>query len=193
MSIRPLLTLALACGLATAAAAAEMTGTVVSADEQSITLRHDDGTEMTHRLAPGVELRGSDGGALAPVEITNRRVQIEVDEAARVTSIELADADEAAAQGATAGTEAGRMGDDTGVMPGADPTAEDAAADDDPTMTGGTEERAAQAGDPAAPDPAGGEMARAELPDTAGPVTLVALIGGALLAAAYATRAYRRR
>jgi hypothetical protein len=193
MRIRPLLTLALACGVAMAAAAAEMTGTVVSADTQSITLRHDDGTEMTHQLAPGVTLRGGEGGAMDPRELTNRRVQIEVDDAARVTSIELADTGDAGTPGATAGAEAGRMGDDAAAAPGADPTepADDAAAAADPT--GGAEDRAAQAGDPAAPDPARGEMARAELPDTASPVTLIALVGGAALAAAYATRALRRR
>jgi hypothetical protein len=180
MKFRLLLTLALASGLATAAAAAELTGTVVSADEQSITLRHDDGTQMTHRLAPGVTLRDEAGAALEPDALANRRVQIEVDEAARVTSIELADAGEAGMPGA-----AGRMGDDDVTAQVDEPTAAD--------PTGGAEERAAQAGDPAAPDPAGGEMARAELPDTASPVTFVALIGGALLAAAYATRAYRRR
>jgi hypothetical protein len=173
MIIRPLLTLALACGLAGAAAAAQMTGTVVSADPQSITLRHDDGTEMRHPVAPGVQVRGPDGETMRPAELTNRRVEIETDEASRVTSIEVADT---GADAAAAGAEA-----------------EDRMAQDDPTATGGTEERAAQAGDPAAPDPAGGEMARAELPDTAGPVTLIALIGGAVLAAAYATRAYRRR
>jgi hypothetical protein len=158
MKMKALLTLALACGLAGAAAAAQMTGTVVSVDPQSVTLRYDDGTEMRHPVAPGIEVRGPDGGVMRPAELVNRRVQIEIDEAQRVTSIEVADA-----------------------------------SDDAAAATGGTEERAAQAGDPAAPDPAGGEMARAELPDTAGPVALVALIGGALLAAAYATRAYRRR
>lgn len=96
MRIRSLMAFVLACGLATAAAAAELTGTVVSADEQSITLRHDDGTEMTHRLAPGVTLRGEDGAALRPDAMMNQRVQVEVDEAARVTSIELADSDGAA-------------------------------------------------------------------------------------------------
>jgi hypothetical protein len=173
MSTRPLLILALACGLAGAAAAAEMTGIVVSADEQTITLRHDDGTEMTHQLAPGVSIRGAGGTTIDAGELANRRVQVEVDEASRVTAIELADAAEA-------------------MPPGAEPRE----GVDDPTAaapTDGGAERAAEAGDPAAPDPAGGEMARAELPDTAGPVTLVALIGGALLAAAYATRAYRRR
>jgi hypothetical protein len=157
MRMKSLVTLVLAFGLATAAAAADMTGVVVSADGQSITLRHDDGTLMTHQLAPEVTLRDADGVAVTPDELANRRVDVEIDEAARVTSIEVADADEAA-------------------MP-----------------PSGAEDRAAQAGDPAAPDPAGGEVARAELPDTASPVTLAALIGGALFAAAYATRAYRRR
>jgi hypothetical protein len=179
-----LVTLALACGIAGAVAAAEMTGTVVSADAQSITIRHDDGTQQTHSVAPGVTVRDESGTPLRPMELANRRVQVEVDDQSRVTSIELADADEGEA-----------------AAPGADPmdrTAQPEAEDrmDDPAdrgVTGTTEERAAQAGDPAADDPAGGEMARTELPDTAGPVTLVALVGGALLAAAYATRAYRKR
>ena len=158
-SIRLLLTLALACGIAGAVAAAEMTGTVVSADAQSITIRHDDGTQQTHPVAPGVTVRAEDGTALRPTELMSRRVQVEVDDQSRVTSIELAAADDPMDRG----------------------------------VTGTTEERAAQAGDPAADDPARGEMARSELPDTAGPVTLVALVGGALLAAAYATRAYRKR
>jgi hypothetical protein len=182
MSTRPLLILALACGLAGAAAAAELTGVVVSADPTSITLRQDDGTETTHSVAPGVSIRGSDGTTLDPGALANQRVQVEVDEASRVTAIELADS-----------ADVGRMGGDVSAAPPADPAEapDDAAAADDPT--GGAEDRAAQAGDPAAPDPAGGEMARAELPDTAGPVALVALIGGGILAAAYATRAYRRR
>ena len=176
-----LVTLALACGMAGAVAAAEMTGTVVSADAQSITIRHDDGTQQTHSVAPGVTVRDESGTPLRPMELANRRVQVEVDDQSRVTSIELADADEG---------EAAAPGDPTGRT--AQPEVEDRMDDDMDRGTTG-EERAAQAGDPAADDPAGGEMARSELPDTAGPVTLVALVGGALLAAAYATRAYRKR
>lgn len=191
MRIQLLLSLALACGLATAAAGAEVTGTVVSADDQSVTLRHDDGTEKTHQLAPGVTLRDESGVTLDPNELVNQRVQVEIDDASRVTSIEMAEAGDTGMPGA-----AGRTGDDPAAAPRMGTAQERGAQAGDPTAmdpTGGAEDRAAQAGDPAAPDPAGGEMARAELPDTASPVTLIALFGGALMAAAYATRAYRRR
>ena len=160
MRTKVALAFALALGLATAAVAAESTGTVVSTDGQTVTLRLDDGTQVTHPIAPNVTIRTDEGTAIGSADLAQKRVQVELDESNRATSIEVVTEDTAAAP----------------ASPG-DPNA--MARDDDPD---------AMARDDDDPD----TMARNELPDTASPIALTALVGGLMLAAAYAARALRR-
>ena len=147
MRTKVALAFALAFGLATAAIAAESTGTVVSVDGQTVTLRLDDGTQVTHPIAPNVTIRTDEGTAIGSADLAQKRVQVELDESNRATSIEVVTEDTAAA-----------------------PARSDAMARDDDPDT----------------------MARNELPDTASPIALTALVGGLMLAAAYAARALRR-
>ena len=147
MRTKVALAFALAFGLATAAIAAESTGTVVSVDGQTVTLRLDDGTQVTHPIAPNVTIRTDEGTAIGSADLAQKRVQVELDDSNRATSIEVVTEDTAAA-----------------------PARSDALARDDDPDT----------------------MARNELPDTASPIALTALVGGLMLAAAYAARALRR-
>jgi hypothetical protein len=159
MRTKVALAFALAFGLATAAIAAESTGTVVSVDGQTVTLRLDDGTQVTHPIAPNVTIRTDEGTAIGSADLAQKRVQVELDESNRATSIEVVTEDTAAAPA--------RSGDPNAMARDDDPDA--MARDDDPDT-----------------------MARNELPDTASPIALTALVGGLMLAAAYAARALRR-
>lgn len=145
MPTRFMLTLMLACGLATAASAADSSGMVLAADGDTITLRLDDGTQVTHTLAPNVTIRAEDGATLTASDLAQREVEVQLDASQRATEIQVTSTEGAAA------------------------AQRDLAAGDTTTL------------------------AQRELPDTAGVVPLVALIGGAALAAALGVRALRRR
>lgn len=181
MRMKLALAFAMALGLATAAAAE--TGTVVSVEGMNVTLRHEDGTQKTHPLAPNVTIRTESGERIAATDLgrlAERRVEVELDDADRITSIEVAG--EGAAEPGVAG------------QPGAteepvaeQPTATPPVAQQEPAMEREMEPSAMER---EADEP---RMAQAELPDTASPLPLLAIVGGLSLAGAFAARAYRRR
>jgi len=155
-------------------------------DGMNVTLRHDDGTQMTHPLAPNVTIRTEDGQTVSAMDLAQKRVEVELDDVNRITSIEVA-SDDTGAGGVAADEPAGT--DEPGAGAVADePTATPPAAQepgmareaDEPAMAREAEDQP-------------GAMARAELPDTASPLPLAAIVGGLSLTAAFAARAYRRR
>jgi hypothetical protein len=181
MRMKLVLACAMALGLATAAAAE--TGTVVSVEGMNVTLLHEDGTQKTHTLAPNVTIRTETGETMAATDLARlaqKRVEVELDDADRITSIEVAAA--GAAEPGVAGEPA-----PTEEPVAEEPTATPPVAQEEPAMEREMEPGAMER---EADEPT---MARAELPDTASPLPLVAIVGGLSLAGAFAARAYRRR
>ena len=157
-----LLSLALTFGLAAAAYAADESGTVLSVNDTQITLRLDDGRQVTYPLASNVTVRAEDGQPLAMADLSQKRVNLDLDDQQRAAEIEVV-SDQANAAAA--------QNDPTAAAP-SNPAGDERAQADQPPQ---------------------GDVAQNQLPATASPVTLTALLGGLSLVAGGVTRALRRR
>jgi hypothetical protein len=89
MTTRALLPLVLSLGLASAAFAADATGTVVSISDTEITLRLDDGTQVTYPVANDVSVRVDSGEPITLAQLEQKRVDVSLDADRRATSIEV--------------------------------------------------------------------------------------------------------
>ena len=71
---------------------------------------------MTHPIAPNVTIRTDEGTAIGSADLAQKRVQVELDESNRATSIEVVTADTAAAPART-GDPSAMARDDVGSAP----------------------------------------------------------------------------